>query len=78
MRPEDRDPGYVWDMFDAARTILNFTTGVTLEASQRNVLAHEYGEISQERIWLVATGRIPDLIGQLESLLPPAPPDKLP
>ena len=120
MRPEDRDPGYVWDMFDAARTILNFTTGVTLESylhdrklqlaveraieiigeaarlvsptfkahhseipwqqivSQRNVLAHEYGEISQERIWLVATGRIPDLIGQLESLLPPAPPNKLP
>lgn len=43
--------------------------------AQRNVLAHEYGEISQDRIWLVATGRIPDLIGQLDSLLPPVPPD---
>ena len=40
--------------------------------SQRNVLAHEYGEISQERIWRVATLRIPELIGQLDSLLPPA------
>ena len=89
MRPEDRDPGYVWDMLDAARTIQDFTADVTLEAylldrklqlaveraieiigeaarlvsptfkarhteilwqqivSQRNVLAHEYGEISQ-------------------------------
>ena len=42
--------------------------------SQRNVLAHEYGEINQERIWLVATRRIPELIRQLEPLLPPAPP----
>jgi uncharacterized protein with HEPN domain len=116
MRPEDRDPGYVWDMLDAARTILDFTAGVTLESylhdrklqlaveraieiigeaarlvsptfkvqhseipwqqivSQRNVLAHEYGEINQERIWLVATRRIPELIGQLDSLLPPTPP----
>ena len=41
--------------------------------SQRNVLAREYGEISQDRIWLVATQRIPDLIGQLAPLLPPTP-----
>jgi len=32
MRPQDRDPGYVWDMLDTARTIHDFTTGVTLEA----------------------------------------------
>ena len=118
MRPEDRDPGYVWDMLDAAQTIRDFTVDVALTAylldrklqlaveraieiigeaarlvsptfklqhsgipwqqivSQRNVLAHEYGEINQERIWLVATRRIPELIGQLEPLLPPAPPDK--
>jgi hypothetical protein len=37
------------------------------------VLAHEYGEIKKERIWLVATQRIPELIGILEPLLP-APP----
>ena len=31
MRPEDRDAGYVWDMLDAARTIRDFTLGVTLD-----------------------------------------------
>ena len=41
--------------------------------SQRNVLAHEYREISQDRIWLVATQRIPELIDQLDTLLPPTP-----
>ena len=40
---------------------------------QRNVLAHEYGEINQERIWLVVTRRIPELIELLEPLLPPPP-----
>jgi uncharacterized protein with HEPN domain len=30
--------------------------------AQRNVLAHEYGEIKQELIWKVATVRIPELI----------------
>jgi hypothetical protein len=28
MRPEERDPGYVWDMLDAARAVREFTTGV--------------------------------------------------
>ena len=41
--------------------------------SQRNVLAHEYGEIKQERMWLVATVHIPALIPQLEELIPPTP-----
>ena len=116
MRPEERDPGYVWDMLDAARSVREFTTGVTQgdyledrklqlaveraleiigEAArlvsptfkanhaeipwkeiigQRHVLAHEYGEVNQERIWLVASRRIPELIGLLEPLLPPPPP----
>ena len=43
--------------------------------AQRHVLAHDYGEISHDRIWLVATRRIPDLIDQLEPLLPPPPAD---
>ena len=115
MRPEDRDAGYVWDMLDAARTVHEFTAGVTLDdylrdrklqlaveraveiigeaarlvspafkaqhpeipwqqiISQRNVLAHDYGEISQDRIWRVATEQIPELIGRLDPLLPPAP-----
>ena len=41
--------------------------------AQRNVLAHEYGEIKQERIWLVATTQIPELVRSLKPLLPPLP-----
>lgn len=41
--------------------------------AQRNVLAHEYGEIKQERIWLVATTHIPELVRLLKPLLPPSP-----
>lgn len=37
--------------------------------AQRNVLAHEYGEIRHERIWAVATTRIPELIQSLEAIL---------
>jgi uncharacterized protein with HEPN domain len=35
---------------------------------QRNVLAHEYGEIRQERIWALVRENIADLIAQLEAL----------
>lgn len=41
--------------------------------SQRHFLAHEYGEVRQEKLWRVATARIPELIEQLEKLVPPAP-----
>jgi len=41
--------------------------------AQRNVLAHEYGEIKQELIWKVANVRIPELIAALEPLVPPPP-----
>jgi uncharacterized protein with HEPN domain len=39
--------------------------------AQRNVLAHEYGEVKQELMWRVATIHIPELIAQLEAILPP-------
>jgi len=42
--------------------------------AQRNVLAHEYGEIENTLVWRVATIRIPELIQQLQRLLPPLPP----
>jgi len=42
--------------------------------AQRNVLAHEYGEVQAEIIWRVATGSIPNLIAALEPLIPPLPP----
>lgn len=38
---------------------------------QRNVLAHEYGEILVERIWITAKESIPLLVQQLSGLLPP-------
>ena len=40
--------------------------------AQRNVLAHEYGEIKQERMWLLVTTHIPDLVRKLEPLVPPS------
>lgn len=103
-------------MLDAARSVRDFTTGLSLEdylndrklqlaveraleiigeaarlvsaefkdihpnvpwpqiVAQRNVIAHDYGEIKQDRIWNVATQRIPESIARLEPLLPPAPP----
>ena len=33
--------------------------------AQRNVLAHEYGEIKQDRIWRVVMSHIPEPISQL-------------
>lgn len=41
--------------------------------AQRNVIAHEYGEIKQERLWVVATVHVEDLIRKLRSLVPPVP-----
>lgn len=41
--------------------------------SQRNALAHEYGEIENEFLWKVAIERVPELITQLEKLIPKAP-----
>lgn len=43
--------------------------------AQRHVLAHEYGEIKHEKIWHVATVRVPELIRLLEPLVPPPPSD---
>ena len=43
--------------------------------AQRNVLAHEYGEIDQERIWIVVTTHLTELIANLETLIPPLPPE---
>jgi len=37
---------------------------------QRNVLAHEYGEILVERICFTATKSIPELLIQLKKLIP--------
>jgi len=36
----------------------------------RNILAHEYGEVLVERIWLITTEKIPELIEVLNPLIP--------
>jgi uncharacterized protein with HEPN domain len=36
---------------------------------QRNVLAHEYGDIKVERVWAAATINVPALLKALESLV---------
>lgn len=43
--------------------------------AQRNVLAHEYGEIKVELIWKLVQAHIPTLIQRLELLVPSPPPD---
>lgn len=115
MLPNERDAAYLWDMVDAAKTVLEFTSGVkyhqyekdrklqlAVERSieiigeaarrvskefqaahptipwrgligQRNVLAHEYGDIKHERMWVVVVERIPELITILGPLVPPVP-----
>jgi uncharacterized protein with HEPN domain len=37
---------------------------------QRNVLAHDYGEILIERVWLTATKSLPELITLLDQIVP--------
>lgn len=37
--------------------------------SQRNALAHEYGEIEDELLWVTATVHVPDLISLLERVV---------
>ena len=41
--------------------------------AQRNILAHEYGEILVERVWRVAKDHIPQLLKLLEPLIPDVP-----
>lgn len=42
---------------------------------QRHRIAHEYGELSDEILWRVATVHIPALIPLLVPLIPDPPPD---
>jgi uncharacterized protein with HEPN domain len=38
-------------------------------------MIHDYGAIKQDRVWVVVTKHIPDLISKIEPLLPPLPPE---
>jgi len=116
MRAEERDAAYLWDMLDAARSVIRFTASKSMDEyqkdrvlqlavercveiigeaarqvspslkkahpeipwrliiAQRNVLAHEYGEVKQDRMFSLARNHIPALASQLELLLPAPPP----
>ena len=41
--------------------------------AQRNIIAHEYGDIMVERIWLLAVEYIPELLKQIDPLIPALP-----
>jgi len=43
--------------------------------AQRHVLGHGYGELKHDLLWKVATEDIPELVQQLEPLVPPPPMD---
>ncbi len=42
---------------------------------QRNIIAHQYGAVQQERLWAVVEDDLPALITSLERLIPPLPED---
>jgi len=107
----DKDLGYVWDMYDAACQIRDFSEGKSFEdyhqdkkmrlaierlieiigqaakeisedmrrvypdlpwrkiVGLRNVLAHEYGEVKDAKIYLVTVKDLPKLIDQLKKIL---------
>jgi len=68
-----RDLAYLWDMRSAALEIVEFMQGASQSAQiigQRNVLAHDYGEILVERVWLTATRSVPEMISLLDQIIP--------
>ena len=52
MHPDIRDAGYLWDMLEAARTIMKFTT---------NVSDHDY---MQDRKLQLAVERCLEIVGE--------------
>jgi len=44
----------------------------------RHILAHEYDEVDNDIIWRIVTEHVPELLRQLRTLMPPAPPDPEP
>lgn len=115
MQIYDRDSGFLWDMAQAIRRILEFTQDASLEdylasvlmqsaverqfevlgetarrislefqqahpeidwsniIGLRNVIAHRYEQVRQERLWEIIGKNLPTLLIQVEGLLPPLP-----
>jgi len=106
-----KDKSYLWDICEACKDIIQFTSNINFsefnsnkmiryaverqilvvgEAANhlsdafrmenssipwskiigmRNIIAHEYGEILVERIWLTAKNNIPNLLNSIEQLI---------
>lgn len=120
MPPEGRDAASLWDMIEAARSLIDFVSGISLDPykgdrmrqravereveiigaaarklteafrsaypdipwraiiAQRNILAHEYGDVDSERLWRQAVQEIPKLPTDLEAILVSGTPDRAP
>ena len=44
-------------------------------AGMRNRLIHDYGDVNLDVLWTVAKERVPELVQQIEPVLPVRPPD---
>ena len=49
MRPEERDPAHLWDMLEAAQSIVEFTEGITLEEFLESGRDREIVRLAVER-----------------------------
>jgi uncharacterized protein with HEPN domain len=115
MRPEERDPGLLWDIVDHAKAVVGFVAGKTFADFERdrilrqaverslevvgeaaghvsptfrdahpeipwrrlvglrNILAHDYGGVLVAKVWEIAIRSVPELLAQVEPLVPPPP-----
>jgi uncharacterized protein with HEPN domain len=64
----------VSDGFKAAHPAIPWSIIV----STRHILAHDYDSIHYDKVWRIATVHLPELVRQLEPLVPPAPADPEP
>ncbi len=46
--------------------------------AEQQALVEHYDEVDNERVWRLASERLPSLIATLEALIPPPPPDPEP
>ena len=60
MLPEDRDAAYLWDILDVAKTVVEFTTGLSL---------HDY---LKDRKLQLAIEREIEIIGEAAKNIPPS------
>ena len=50
MRPDERDPAYLWDMLEAARAIVSYTEGLALEDFLADVRQMQLTRLAVERL----------------------------